>query len=100
MDEEMGDIEALSIDPYYKYDNHKVHYDSHTRTILSHEFKEWPEDNQTVLINHTDMHFFELEAQRKKAMVEAAQMQQLGGGGAPPKPQDQPEPIQGKPAGI
>jgi hypothetical protein len=101
MDPNLSEVVVLSFDPYFKYDNHQVHFDSHIRVILSPEFKEWSVTKQTVLINHADMHHFALEAQRQKDLSEAVQMQQLGGGGAPPKPSDRPEPsISGQPAGV
>jgi len=100
LNEKTQQVEVISHDPYYKYDNHAIHYESHTKTILSPEFKEWDPINQTILINHNDMHHYEIQAQKEQQMMEA----QLNGGGGPPgKPGGQPgapspEPVAGMPA--
>lgn len=79
VDPSMGEPIVLSHDPYYKYGDHRIHFDSHVKVILSKEFKTWPVANQTVLINHTDIHKMELEAQEQKAMENMQQMAQLKG---------------------
>lgn len=73
LNEETGQVEVLSHDPYYKYDNHQIHYESHVKTILSPEFQEWPPINQQILINHCDMHHYELEAQRHEMLAMSGQ---------------------------
>lgn len=95
VNEETGEVEIFSHDPYYKYDNHHIHYESHTKVILSPEFKEWPEINQTILINHNDMHHYEIEAQKQQEML---QMMQAQGGGRQPK-RLPPEQVEAVPAG-
>jgi len=77
LNEETQEVEVLSNDPYYKYDNHQVHYDNHTKVILNPDFKDWPVANQKVLINHTDMHHYEIQAQEQAEMERAAQMAEL-----------------------
>ena len=100
LNEKTQEVEVISHDPYYKYDNHAIHYESHTKTILSPEFKEWPVINQTILINHNDMHHYEIQAQKEQQM----EMEMMMGGGPPGKPGGQPgapspEPVAGMPAG-
>ena len=73
-----GEVIVLSHDPYFKYDEHKVHYDSHVLTILSNEFKSWPIGNQMCLINHTDMHHFSLQAMEQQQMKAQMAMLQAG----------------------
>lgn len=81
-------MEVLSHDPYYKYDKHSVHFATHTKLILSPEFKDWDLINQIILINHNDMHHYELQAQKEQQMMDM--MASKGGappgqpGGAPP----------------
>lgn len=81
LDEATKEVVVLGIDPYYKYDNHRVHYDSHTKAILNPDFKDWPEANQKVLMNHTDMHHYEIQAQEQQEMIRAAKMAELKYGG-------------------
>ena len=98
LNEETGEVEIVSHDPYYKYDNHHVHFDSHTKVILSPEFKEWPLINQTILINHNDMHHHEIEAQKQQEIMEMLQAQ--GGAGGRRQPEGPPpEPVEAVPAG-
>ncbi|MDP2646633.1 MAG: hypothetical protein U1C57_01930 [Candidatus Doudnabacteria bacterium] len=63
-----GEEEVTGNDPYFKYDDHKVHYDSHTNVILSCGFKAWPPENQMILINHTDVHHFQVVQAQQAAM--------------------------------
>jgi len=79
---------VFSHDPYFKYDDHKVHYDSHVLTILSNEFKSWSVGNQTVLINHADMHHYQLQAAEQQAMK--TQMQMMAAGNKPQAAPKQP----------
>ena len=88
--EEAKQVDVFMHDPYFKFDNHQVHYDSHIAIILSPEFHEWPMANQLVLINHADMHHFSLEAAKQKAMQEMAKMEQLKTGQPPAGPEGQP----------
>lgn len=83
--EEIQDVEVLIHDPYFKFDDDQVHYDSHTRVILSPEFHSWPIPNQMVLIGHTDMHYFQLEAVKQQALQEQIQLAEMKGG-APSEP--------------
>jgi len=80
-DPKTGEVIVLNHDPYFKYDDHKVHYDSHVLTILSNEFKTWSVGNQMALINHCDMHHFSLEAIKQQEMK--AQMNMAGAGVKP-----------------
>ena len=90
--EETEKVEIFMHDPYFKFDNNQVHYDSHIAIILSPEFKEWSVANQMVLINHTDMHHFAIEAEKQKAMQEMARMEQMRTGEPPAGPEGQPQP--------
>jgi len=74
---EKGEPVVLSDDPYYKYDNHQIHYAEHTKQILSKGFRVWPVDQQLLLINHNDMHNFSIQAEQQVAMEQAAQQQSL-----------------------
>ena len=78
-----GEVEILSNDQYFKYDDHMIHYDSHIRLILSAEFKNWPAPNQVILINHTDMHHF---ANQAAAMQQAMAQQQAQSPASPRQP--------------
>jgi len=80
-DPKSGKVVILSHDPYFKYDDNKVHYDSHVLMILSNEFKTWPVGNQMVLINHCDMHHFQLQAQEQEMIK--AQMAMAAAGQKP-----------------
>lgn len=68
-------VEVLMDDPYFKYDDDQVHYDSHTAIILSPEFKEWPIPNQLVMIGHADMHYYQLQAAKQQQMLALMQAQ-------------------------
>lgn len=87
-DPKTGEVIVLSNDPYFKFDDNKVHYDSHVQTILSNEFKTWPVGNQMCLINHADMHHFQLQAIEKNAMKAQIEMANAG----KPQTQTQPQP--------
>ena len=68
-DEQTGEIvpesEVLMDDPFFKYDNHEIHYESHRKVIMSEEFTELPQQIQTVMIGHTDVHHMQVvEAQK------------------------------------
>ena len=100
LNEESQEVEVISHDQYYKYDNHAVHYDSHTKVILSPEFRDWDPVNQIILINHNDMHHYELESQKKQQMMETMALNGKGPGGPPGgQPGSNPsEPAGGMPA--
>lgn len=85
-DDIMKKVEVLSMDPYYKYDRHEVHFDSHTKIILSAEFKTWPRWNQEILINHNDMHHFELKAKQQQAQEHQLKMAEMKYKPQAPKP--------------
>jgi hypothetical protein len=80
LNEETTEVEVLMADPYFKFDNDQVHFDSHLRVILSPEFRKWPVPHQQVLIGHNDMHYYQLEAAKQQMMMEQMQMAQLKGG--------------------
>ena len=84
------DIEIISEDPMFKFGDHQIHYDSHVNIILSKEFKTLNPIMQQVLIGHTDIHKWELNAMKQQAMEQMALMQ-----GKAPEPEpalNQPEP--------
>ena len=64
--EEGAEPVVVNKDPYFKYDNHPIHYEVHRRSILSKEFETYTERARTVLIAHTDIH---------NMLVQAAMMQ-------------------------
>lgn len=64
------DSEVEMDDPYFKYDDHQVHYDAHREFMLSDEFSELPMESQTVLIHHTDVHHMQLVEMAKNAPPE------------------------------
>jgi len=53
---ETGEQEVLNEDPFFKFDDHAIHYEVHRRFILSKEFKTIPMKSQTVMIAHNDIH--------------------------------------------
>jgi hypothetical protein len=55
-DPETGEDVVVNLDPFFKYDNHGIHYDTHRKYIISPEFAELPEQYQTVMIHHADLH--------------------------------------------
>jgi hypothetical protein len=82
---------VLSHDPLFKFDNHRIHYESHRKFILSPEFREMDEINQDIMIAHTDMHKnqieLEIQKQKEEAMALAQAGQKPGGPGGPEGPQ-------------
>jgi hypothetical protein len=85
-----GDVEIISEDPMFKFGDHQIHFDSHVNIILSKEFKTLNPIIQQVLIGHTDIHKWELNAMKQKAMEQMALMQ-----GKAPEPEpalNRPEP--------
>ena len=53
---ETGEDEVVNLDPLFKYDNHIAHFEAHRKYIISPEFAELPEQYQTVMIAHADLH--------------------------------------------
>jgi len=53
---ETGEDEVVNLDPLFKYDNHKTHYEVHRKYMISPEFAELPQQYQTILVHHTDLH--------------------------------------------
>lgn len=53
---ETGEDEVLNLDPLFKYDDHGAHFETHRKYIISPEFSELPEQYQTILIAHADLH--------------------------------------------
>ena len=53
---ETGEDEVLNLDPLFKYDDHKAHFETHRKYIISPEFAELPQQYQQVLIAHADLH--------------------------------------------
>ena len=65
-------------DPYFKFDDHALHYESHQRFILGDAFHDLPEGDQRKFMAHTELHkhVMELEVQRARTemMVQQAMM--------------------------
>jgi hypothetical protein len=63
-DKETGEMtpesEVVNDDPYFKYDNHEIHYETHREFMLSDEFAELPQQAQTILIHHADIHHMQI----------------------------------------
>lgn len=57
---------TVNPDPLFKYDNHTIHYEVHRRFILSNEFETLSEDNQTILVAHTDIHVMKMMQEMEK----------------------------------
>ncbi|MBU0906616.1 MAG: hypothetical protein KKE05_00495, partial [Nanoarchaeota archaeon] len=76
-DEKTGEVIVLSHDPYFKYDDDQIHYREHTKYILSKEFAVLPVVNQTLLINHTDIHHARILAVEQQEMEKMAKMQAM-----------------------
>ena len=57
-------------DPLFKFDDHKIHYETIRMFILSDEFKELPKQAQTVAIYHADTHkiFMDYQQQQETQM--------------------------------
>ena len=53
---ETGEDEVLNLDQLFKYDDHGAHFETHRKYIISPEFSELPEQYQTILIAHADLH--------------------------------------------
>lgn len=53
--------QVLNEDPLFKYDDHPVHYKEHLKFAYSDEFRELPEQIQTVILAHIDTHRMEID---------------------------------------
>jgi len=51
-----ADSQVVVNDPFFKYDDHKIHYESHRRCIMSEAFQEWSPEGKRVMIAHIDTH--------------------------------------------
>ena len=69
------DMEILSEDPTFKFHDHNIHYESHTNVILSKEFKTLSPIKKQILISHTDIHRWELNAMAERQMQQAMLME-------------------------
>lgn len=63
-----ADSSVIMEDPLFKYDDHKIHYESHRKAILSDEFSELPPESQVVLINHADAHHQQVVEEEKNVI--------------------------------
>ena len=70
---------VLSDDPYFKFDDHNIHYETHRRFILSGEFRELPPPIQEGMIAHVDVHKMMIDAQAMEAAQKAAMVAEAGG---------------------
>ena len=71
----------ISSDPVFKFGDHKIHYDAHLAVILGKEFLSLSPVKQQILIQHADIHKWELNALEEKAAYESAM---LGNKAQPP----------------
>ncbi len=53
--------QVVNEDPLFKYDDHPVHYKEHLKFAYSEEFRELPEQIQTVILAHIDTHQAEID---------------------------------------
>jgi hypothetical protein len=58
-----AESEVVGEDPYFKYDVHQIHYETHRQFMLSDEFAELPQEAQVVLIHHADAHHHQVVAE-------------------------------------
>ena len=74
VDQKTGTIspesEVLVHDPFFKYDNHQIHYETHRRCIMSEAFGEWDEKSKQIMISHTDTHHMQLVEDQKNVPPE------------------------------
>jgi hypothetical protein len=61
MNPQTGEMEVVTDDPLFKYDNHAAHYETHRKFIISPEFKEVPVQLQSVIVMHADLHKKQIE---------------------------------------
>lgn len=79
----VGEGDQLSLDtpmamedPKFRFDDHSLHYEAHTRFILSDEFKDVKPEAATIFMAHVDLHkaSMQIEVQQAKAQMAAEQM--------------------------
>jgi len=71
---------VVNHDPLFKFDDHAIHYESHTRFILSDEFKALSPEVSAIFMAHTELHKAIMDAEMKKIQMEnMAQEQALKG---------------------
>jgi len=86
------DAQVAINDPFFKFDDHKIHLDSHTRFILSDNFKDVPAEAGVIFMAHTEIHKMIMEADAKNAQMEAVHMQAaMAEANNPPKYVEEPE---------
>lgn len=56
MNPQTGKEDIVTDDPLFKYDDHKAHYETHRKFIISPEFKEIPFETMAKLVYHCDYH--------------------------------------------
>lgn len=79
----------ISEDPLFGFDQHSIHYEVHRKFILSPEFRNMPEDSQSIMIGHATDHKFAMELELMKFQQEQMmQQQQAAAAAAPPGPVD------------
>ncbi|MEW6186180.1 MAG: hypothetical protein AB1585_10630 [Thermodesulfobacteriota bacterium] len=66
-----GEQEVVNEDPFFKYDNHEIHYARHRKFLLSEEAKYLPQEAIEVLIAHTDTHHIPMQAEMQARMMAA-----------------------------
>jgi len=70
--QQTGELVVVNDDPLFKFDNHKIHYETHRNFILSPQFQDLKQEAQTVLIAHTDLHKMLMD-QMQQAQFQAEQ---------------------------
>lgn len=68
-----GDQAVINNDPFFKYDNHALHYARHRKFLLSEEAKYLPLEAVQVLIQHTDAHHIPMQAEIQAQALAAMQ---------------------------
>lgn len=74
-----GEPVVISDDPYFKFDDHQVHYEMHRRFVLSGQFKMLPPPIQEAMIAHIDIHKMMIDAQAMEAAQKAAMVAETAG---------------------
>lgn len=82
INKETGKKEVVNDDPFFRFDDHTVHYETHRKCILSKEFKETTKESQTILMAHNDIHK-QLMIEEQQRMMEQQMM--MKGKGEEPK---------------
>jgi hypothetical protein len=73
------DSPVINNDPFFKYDNHPIHFEVHRRWILSPEFKTIPMQSQVLFMSHNDAHNMLVQAAAMQAQLAAAAQAGQGG---------------------